>query len=261
MSMPPLLPLLLLPLLLAAQAPVAASSSPLGADYDWYPTLITTGPPKIEADERVASGSRTGAPPSEKLHVIYGVTAEPYIDSTQQPKQPQQQQQHDEIEQRPEQQHYYPQQPHEQQHPEQQNSHEQQEHEQQNLYEDLSHSNYDTNDYYNYYPSHYATNLVDTEPSRPPGPPAKQQISDKTWNVAAPYIKPNDNLIEDVSFNIGMILVGFTLFVLALGAVAGALTMKQTGGRALGGPDAAEVARAVLEGAAKFEQSLKEKSF
>jgi hypothetical protein len=47
--------------------------------------------------------------------------------------------------------------------------------------------------------------------------------------VPAPYIKPANNLIEDVSFNIGIILVAFTIFVMSLGAIAAALTTKRTG--------------------------------
>jgi hypothetical protein len=53
--------------------------------------------------------------------------------------------------------------------------------------------------------------------------------------VAAPVIPPADNLIDDVSFNIGIILVVFTVFVLSLGAIAGALTMKRNGRREFSG--------------------------
>lgn len=63
--------------------------------------------------------------------------------------------------------------------------------------------------------------------------PSKQKLSDKTWNVPAPYIPPADNLIEDVSFNIGIILTIFVAAVFSLGAIAGLLTTKRNG-RSLG---------------------------
>ncbi len=63
--------------------------------------------------------------------------------------------------------------------------------------------------------------------------PSKDKLLDKTWNVPAPYIPPADNLIEDVSFNIGIILTIFVAAVFALGTIAGLLTSKRNG-RSLG---------------------------
>lgn len=51
-----------------------------------------------------------------------------------------------------------------------------------------------------------------------------QIISEKFWNVPAPYIPPNDNILEDVSFSIGIILTVFVIGVISLGVIAGILS-------------------------------------
>jgi len=57
--------------------------------------------------------------------------------------------------------------------------------------------------------------------------PAK--ISEKFWNVPAPYIPPNENLLEDVSFSIGIVLTVFVFGVIFLGVAAGILSKPNSG--------------------------------
>ena len=245
--------LLQLLLILGVPGPSLASTSELGfgSAYDWYPTLITARPSQEgQADQ----------PVGEKLHVIYGVTTTPtdllhHDDDSAQQQQVEQQEDQQQQQQQQEQQQNDPQLTHEYQqyHIEQSpnNPNDGQQH--LDYYQDTNyHHSYNEHlDENAHYSSHYSTNLIGTEPSRPQRPPTKQQISDKTWNVPAPYIKPNKNLIEDVSFNIGLILVVFIGFVVSLGAIAGAMTMKQNGGRALDLDSVAQAA--VLQGIQKLE--------
>ena len=86
--------------------------------------------------------------------------------------------------------------------------------------------------------------------------PSKQKLSDKTWNVPAPYIPPADNLIEDVSFNIGIILTIFVAAVFTLGAIAGILTTKRNG-RSLG-YDEDSLTEYVLRGIDRLDNNNKD---
>jgi hypothetical protein len=262
---------LLLLLMLGVPGPNLASASDYRSEYDWRPTWVDARPSEQVQDELA------GAEPSgEKLHVVYGVTAtqaEPPHhndddDSAQQQQKIEQQQQQQQAEQQLLQAEQQQQQKSEQQYQhEQQQTHEyQQYHSEQSpnsLYEGQEHlDNYQDTSHHNsynenaYHSTHYATNLVEAETPRPQRHPSKQQLSDKTWNVPAPYIKPNENLIEDVSFNIGLILVMFIGFVVSLGAIAGALTTKLSGGRAIGGLDYDLVAEAVLQGIQKLQSQF-----
>jgi len=250
--------LLLILLMLVVQSPdlLAASASDLGPDYDWSPTLIATNPPHNRPKDKdqvnqveQALPSVQSYPPEDKLQIIYGLPTRedsvlaiqnPYHDKT---EQQQQLHYHDDTSQ------------HLQQH-----HHDDTVQQQQHLYEPQHEDHPQSHNYAidTYYSSHYAANEIQTEPGRPSRPLIKQQISDKTWNVAAPYIKPADNLIEDVSFNIGIILVVFTVFVLSLGAIAGALTTKRTGGRSLAVSDLADLAQGVLGGIQMLENQFTE---
>ena len=223
--------LILLMMMVVVQPPglQPASASDLGSEYEWSPTLIKTKTPK---DNKLAKQATTGVQP---LHIIYGLPSREFsgLDT--------QNVYHDDSEQ----QHQLP-----LQQIQQQQLH-QQEHSNESPQEDYpgAYTNFDTN-----INTDNSKNEIKTEFGKPSTRPLiKQQISDKTWNVAAPYIKPADNLIEDVSFNIGIILVAFTVFVLSLGAIAGALTTKRTGGRALLVND---LARDVLAGIRMLEMQF-----
>jgi hypothetical protein len=50
------------------------------------------------------------------------------------------------------------------------------------------------------------------------------QVSEKFWNVPAPYIPPNPNILEDTSFAIGVVLTVFVIGVISLGVIAGILS-------------------------------------
>lgn len=87
--------------------------------------------------------------------------------------------------------------------------------------------NYD-NSQYSYEPNYYGKpSEHSTKPKTTPN--SQQQISEKFWNVPAPYIPPNKNLLEDVSFNVGIILTIFIAAVFTLGFTAGVLSKPNTG--------------------------------
>ena len=200
---------------------VHGSPSDLGPDYDWSPSQIVTELPDSNPDPGLAPTVEVRD--NETIHVYYAVQTEATPDDSFQTFYSTQDQQAgfqtpDPVEANP-QIYYGPQAgyqtaPVQQQYPVKENS---------PSYYDQN--NYQPDNQYSPYlngPSY--GNSLETNPK-----PSKQKLSDKTWNVPAPYIKPADNLIEDVSFNIGIILVAFTVFVLSLGAIAAALTSKRTG--------------------------------
>jgi hypothetical protein len=196
---------------------VHGSPSDLGPDYDWSPSQIVTNAPDTDPDLGLVPTVEIRD--NETIHVYYAVQTEATFDNSLQKQEHADFQTPDPIAANP--QIYYGPQASYQTAPVQQNY----------PVQESSQPSYDFNYYQpeNKYSSvssnspSYGNSIV-THPK-----PSKQKLSDKTWNVPAPYIKPANNLIEDVSFNIGIILVAFTIFVMSLGAIAAALTTKRTG--------------------------------
>ena len=206
--------LLLVVLSLSLHVSSLSISSALGSDYDWTPTKFTPAAQGIPVPS-------TGNNPHENITVLYGVPAQEDNQIMIQ----------EEIQSQAQNSYYQPSAPENYQ----------------SYYQPQS--NYlqdETSQNQQYWNQPVRANTIQTNLGLP------DKLSDKTWNVPAPNIPPADNLIEDVSFNIGIILTVFTVCVIGLGATAGALTTKVNGGRTLGFVE--EATDLVLQGIERIEQ-------
>jgi len=177
-------------------------ASDLNSDYDWTPTKLTPAVQDITAPPYIKAYNREVSTPQENITILYGLPVQSNNKITTQ----------ENIQNQAQDNYYTP----------------ATEHNIQSFFQPQSNNLKDVTSQIQYWNQPVRANTIQTNLG------LQDNLSDKTWNVPAPNIPPAKNLIEDVSFNIGIILVVFTVCVIGLGATAGALTTKVNAGRTLG---------------------------